>query len=56
MGECDGIRGVWGYVRGGMGGISNAIASGGQSVVGNQNLVTKVYFPRLAIPISTVAA
>ncbi|HEU4682144.1 MAG TPA: NAD(P)/FAD-dependent oxidoreductase [Gemmatimonadales bacterium] len=27
MGECDGIRGVWGYVRGGMGGISDAIAS-----------------------------
>ncbi|HEX2217404.1 MAG TPA: NAD(P)/FAD-dependent oxidoreductase [Gemmatimonadales bacterium] len=27
MGECDGVRGVWGYVRGGMGGISNAIAS-----------------------------
>src|SRR3954471_7828427 len=27
MGECDGIRGVWGYVRGGMGGISNAIAA-----------------------------
>jgi phytoene dehydrogenase-like protein len=27
MGESDGIRGVWGYVRGGMGGISNAIAS-----------------------------
>jgi phytoene dehydrogenase-like protein len=27
MGECDGARGVWGYVRGGMGGISNAIAS-----------------------------
>ena len=27
MGECDGMRGVWGYVRGGMGGISNAIAS-----------------------------
>jgi phytoene dehydrogenase-like protein len=27
MGECEGIRGVWGYVRGGMGGISNAIAS-----------------------------
>ena len=24
MGECDGVRGVWGYVRGGMGGISNA--------------------------------
>jgi phytoene dehydrogenase-like protein len=27
MGECDGARGVWGYVKGGMGGISNAIAS-----------------------------
>ena len=26
MGECDGVRGVWGYVRGGMGGISEAIA------------------------------
>jgi phytoene dehydrogenase-like protein len=27
MGECDGVRGVWGYVRGGMGGISDAIAA-----------------------------
>src|SRR5207237_4499343 len=27
MGECDGVRGVWGYVRGGMGALSNAIAS-----------------------------
>jgi phytoene dehydrogenase-like protein len=27
MGETNGVRGVWGYVRGGMGGISNAIAS-----------------------------
>ena len=27
MGQCDGVRGVWGYVRGGMGGLSNAIAS-----------------------------
>jgi len=27
MGECDGARGVWGYVRGGMGSISNAIAA-----------------------------
>ncbi|VTS08274.1 phytoene desaturase family protein [Tuwongella immobilis] len=26
MGECDGARGVWGYVRGGMGSLSNAIA------------------------------
>jgi phytoene dehydrogenase-like protein len=31
MGECDGARGVWGYVRGGMGGISNALASAAQS-------------------------
>jgi phytoene dehydrogenase-like protein len=27
MGECDGVRGVWGYVRGGMGALSNAIAT-----------------------------
>src|SRR5437773_3066709 len=27
MGECDGVRGIWGYVRGGMGALSNAIAS-----------------------------
>ncbi len=27
MGECDGARGVWGYVRGGMGGISQALAA-----------------------------
>jgi phytoene dehydrogenase-like protein len=27
MGECNGVRGVWGYVRGGMGAISNSIAS-----------------------------
>ena len=27
MGECDGVRGVWGYVRGGMGGICNSIAA-----------------------------
>jgi phytoene dehydrogenase-like protein len=26
MGECNGVRGVWGYVRGGMGGVSGAIA------------------------------
>src|SRR5215203_64875 len=26
MGETNGVRGVWGYVRGGMGGISHAIA------------------------------
>jgi phytoene dehydrogenase-like protein len=27
MGECNGVRGMWGYVRGGMGGIANALAS-----------------------------
>jgi phytoene dehydrogenase-like protein len=27
MGECDGVRGVWGYVRGGMGSLSEAIAA-----------------------------
>jgi phytoene dehydrogenase-like protein len=27
VGECDGVRGVWGYVRGGMGALSNAIAA-----------------------------
>jgi phytoene dehydrogenase-like protein len=27
MGECDGVRGVWGYVRGGMGALSNALAA-----------------------------
>ncbi|HZU36896.1 MAG TPA: ABC transporter permease, partial [Gemmataceae bacterium] len=36
--------------------FSNAISSAGQSVVGNQNLVTKVYFPRLMIPLSAVGA
>jgi len=32
--------------------FSAAVSSAGQSVVGNQNLVTKVYFPRLIIPMS----
>jgi phytoene dehydrogenase-like protein len=27
MGQCNGVRGVWGYVRGGMGGITQALAS-----------------------------
>lgn len=34
--------------------FSNAIATAGQSVVGSQNLVTKIYFPRLSIPMSAV--
>ena len=36
--------------------FANSIAQAGNSVVGNQNLITKVYFPRLIIPISAVAA
>ena len=34
--------------------FSNGISLAGNSVVTNQNLVTKVYFPRLLIPISAV--
>ena len=36
--------------------FSNALASAGQSLVSNQNLVTKVYFPRLIIPLGAVGA
>jgi lipopolysaccharide transport system permease protein len=36
--------------------FANALASGGQSLVTNQNLVTKVYFPRLLIPLGAVTA
>lgn len=36
--------------------FSNAITSAGTSVVGSQNLVTKVYFPRLIIPLGAVGA
>ncbi len=36
--------------------FANAIGSAGQSVVGNQSLVTKVYFPRLYIPMGAVGA
>jgi lipopolysaccharide transport system permease protein len=36
--------------------FSNAITAAGGSVVGNQNLVTKVYFPRLIIPLGAVGA
>jgi phytoene dehydrogenase-like protein len=31
MGECNGVRGVWGYVRGGMGALSQAIAGAAQA-------------------------
>lgn len=36
--------------------FSNAVLNGGNSVVGNPSLVTKVYFPRLIIPGSAIAA
>ncbi|MDZ4817764.1 MAG: ABC transporter permease [Planctomycetota bacterium] len=36
--------------------FSNSIAQAGNSVVNSQNLVTKVYFPRLFIPVSSVVA
>ncbi len=35
--------------------FANALGSAGHSVIGNQNLITKVYFPRLLIPASAVA-
>src|SRR5437763_16096587 len=34
--------------------FGNALASASQSVIGNQNLVTKIYFPRIIIPMSAV--
>lgn len=36
--------------------FANAVASAGSSVVGNQNLISKVYFPRIFIPLGTVGA
>jgi lipopolysaccharide transport system permease protein len=36
--------------------VSNSISSAAQSIVGNQTLVTKIYFPRLIIPTSAVSA
>jgi lipopolysaccharide transport system permease protein len=35
--------------------FANAITAAGQSIVGNQDLVTKLYFPRVIIPMSAVA-
>jgi phytoene dehydrogenase-like protein len=32
MGECEGVRGVWGYMRGGMGGLSQSLASACRSM------------------------
>jgi lipopolysaccharide transport system permease protein len=36
--------------------FSNAVSASGASIVGNQNLITKVYFPRMIIPGAAVAA
>jgi lipopolysaccharide transport system permease protein len=36
--------------------FANAVTAAGNSIVSNQNLVSKVYFPRLAMPISAVGA
>jgi lipopolysaccharide transport system permease protein len=36
--------------------FSNAVTSGANSLVGNTNLITKVYFPRLIIPGAAVGA
>lgn len=36
--------------------FSQGISQSANSLVGSQNLITKVYFPRLAIPIATVLA
>ena len=36
--------------------FAGALARAGMSLVGNANLITKVYFPRLVIPVSAVLA
>ena len=36
--------------------FSNAVSNSGNSLVGNQNILTKVYFPRVIIPTATVGA
>ena len=36
--------------------FANAVSGAGQSVVGSERLITKVYFPRIMIPLASVAA
>jgi homopolymeric O-antigen transport system permease protein len=36
--------------------FANSITSSGNSIVGNAHLITKVYFPRMIIPVSAVGA
>jgi phytoene dehydrogenase-like protein len=42
MGECNGARGVWGYVRGGMGSLSEAIAGSARALGAEIRLDTRV--------------
>lgn len=36
--------------------FSNAVTNSGNSLIGNSNLITKVYFPRMVIPVASVAS
>jgi lipopolysaccharide transport system permease protein len=36
--------------------FATAMGNAGNSLIGSQNLITKVYFPRLSIPLSTILA
>src|SRR4029077_6273041 len=36
--------------------FANAVTNSGNSLVGSTNLITKVYFPRLIVPLSAVGA
>lgn len=36
--------------------FSNAVTNSGNSLVGNSNLITKVYFPRMIIPMASVGS
>jgi len=36
--------------------FNNAVSTASTSVIGNERLVTKVYFPRMLVPLSAVAA
>ncbi|HEV2802863.1 MAG TPA: ABC transporter permease [Pyrinomonadaceae bacterium] len=36
--------------------FANAVTTSGNSLVGNANLITKVYFPRMLVPLAAVAA
>ena len=46
MGELEGVKGAWGYVEGGMGSVSQAIANCAQDH-GAEIFCDKVSFPQL---------